>query len=72
MHSLKVRTAGADTFIKFNIHVDPDSNLKQIHELCDKIETELKNLIPRSEIYIHAEPQDLNHLMEDEKEQELG
>ncbi|NJO92737.1 MAG: cation transporter [Chloroflexia bacterium] len=69
VHSLKVRTAGADTFIKFNIHVEPDSNLKRVHELCDKIEIELKEIIPRSEIFIHAEPQDLNHIKDDEKEQ---
>jgi len=69
-HSLKVRTAGADTFIKFNIHVDPESSVKTVHELCDKVENKLKSVIPRSEIYIHAEPQDLGHIEDDEKEQE--
>jgi cation diffusion facilitator family transporter len=61
-HSLKVRTAGADTFIKFNIHLDPDLRLLQVHELCDNIEKKLNSLITRSEVYIHAEPQDLSHL----------
>lgn len=67
-HSLKVRTAGADTFIKFNIHLDPDTSLKNVHELCDRIEKEINILIPRSEVYIHAEPQDLSHLQTDEGE----
>jgi cation diffusion facilitator family transporter len=66
-HSMKVRTAGADTFIKFNIHVDPNSTLCQVHELCDKIEKEINLTIPRSEVYIHAEPQDMNHLLDEEK-----
>ena len=57
-HDLKVRTAGADTFIKFNIHLEPDLSLRQVHELCDQIESELGELIARSEIYIHAEPQE--------------
>jgi len=61
-HSLKVRTAGADTFIKFNIHLDPESSLLQLHHLCDRIENEIKSVIPRSEVYIHAEPQDISHL----------
>ncbi len=61
-HSLKVRTAGADTFIKFNIHLDPDMNLRLVHELCDNIEKALNAQIDRSEIYIHAEPQDSFHL----------
>lgn len=61
-HSLKIRTSGADTFIKFNIHLSPASNLKDAHALCDRIENELRAAIPRSEIYIHAEPQDSSHL----------
>jgi cation diffusion facilitator family transporter len=62
-HNLKVRTAGADTFIKVSIHFDPDLDLKQVHEICDKIELEINNLIKRSEIFIHAEPQDKEHLL---------
>ena len=67
-HSLKVRTAGADTFIKFNIHLEPDSSLRQVHELCDKIEKELNTIIPRSEVYIHPEPQEKGHLQAEENE----
>jgi len=61
-HGLKVRTAGADTFIKFNIHLEPESSLKSVHELCDNIEKHISSLILRSEVYIHAEPQDLTHI----------
>jgi cation diffusion facilitator family transporter len=62
-HSLKIRTAGADTFIKFNIHLEPDSSLRNVHELCDRIEKDLNAIIPRSEVYIHAEPQDISHIL---------
>jgi cation diffusion facilitator family transporter len=61
-HSLKVRTAGADTFVKVNVHLDPELNLRQVHEICDKIEFEIGNRIERSEVNIHAEPQDIGHL----------
>jgi cation diffusion facilitator family transporter len=61
-HSLKARTAGADTFIKFNVHFDPELSLREVHGVCDKIETELQSKIARSEIYIHAEPEDASHL----------
>lgn len=60
-HGLKVRTAGADTFIKFNIHLEPESRLQSVHLLCDKIEENISALIPRCEVYIHAEPDDTNH-----------
>lgn len=66
-HHLKVRTAGADTFIKFNIHLDPDLSLREVHLLCDRIEHRLMEQIKRSEIYIHVEPQDSCHLEDEEK-----
>jgi cation diffusion facilitator family transporter len=68
-HSLKIRTAGADTFVKLNIHLDPDSSLRSVHELCDSIEKELNTMIPRCEVYIHPEPQDKSHISK-EKETE--
>ena len=61
-HSLKIRTAGADTFVKVNVHLDPDLSLHQVHEICDKIETEIGARIERSEVYIHAEPQEMQHI----------
>ncbi len=67
-HSLKIRTAGADTFIKFNIHLEPNSSLRNVHELCDKIEKDLNIIIPRSEVYIHAEPQDIDHIQAEAEE----
>jgi cation diffusion facilitator family transporter len=67
-HSLKVRTAGADSFIKFNIHLEPDLSLRQVHALCHKIEQELNTRIPRSEIYILAEPHVICHIQTNESE----
>jgi len=61
-HSLKARTAGADTFIKFNVHFDPELSLREVHSVCDKIEFNIRQLVPRSEVYIHPEPEDACHL----------
>jgi cation diffusion facilitator family transporter len=61
-HSLRVRNSGADTFIKVSIHFKPSLNLRQVHELCDKIETQINSEIKRSEVFIHPEPQDKKHL----------
>lgn len=67
-HHLKARTAGADTFIKFNVHFNPDLNLREVHEVCDKMELRIKSQIPRSEVYIHAEPEDISHIDTEEDE----
>ncbi|HLO60667.1 MAG TPA: cation diffusion facilitator family transporter [Bacteroidales bacterium] len=69
-HSLKIRTAGADTFVKLNIHMDPESSLRHVHELCDNIEKELNTKIPRCEVYIHAEPQDTSHISKEKENEE--
>lgn len=61
-HSLKVRTAGADTFVKVNVHLDPEISFRQVHDICDKIEMEIERRIERSEVNIHAEPQDPFHI----------
>ena len=61
-HGLKARTAGADTFIKFNAHFNPDLSLREVHEVCDKIEAEIQHRVERSEVYIHAEPEDACHI----------
>jgi cation diffusion facilitator family transporter len=67
-HSLKIRTAGADTFVKVNVHLDPDLSLREVHVICDKIEQEIGSKIKRSEVNIHAEPQDLGHFVNEEKD----
>ena len=63
-HNLKVRTAGADTFITFNIHVKPNTPFVQVHRFCDHLEKDIKEKIPRAEVFIHVEPEDQEHLTE--------
>ena len=67
-HGLKARTAGADTFIKFNVHFDPELSLREVHEVCDKIEKEIKMRVVRSEVYIHAEPEETSHIENEEND----
>jgi cation diffusion facilitator family transporter len=64
-HSMKARTAGADTFIKINIHFEPDMTLKEVHQVCDRIEAHIKSQISRCEVFIHAEPEDEIHTLEE-------
>jgi cation diffusion facilitator family transporter len=56
-YNLKVRTAGADTFVKVVLTVDEQISLIQAHEICDKVEKEICSVIDRCEVFVHAEPQ---------------
>lgn len=60
-HSIKIRTSGADTFVKMNIHLRPDLSLQTAHEICDRIEEEIMQKIPRCEVFIHPEPESPSH-----------
>jgi len=61
-HQLKLRTAGADTFVSFNIHLNPAMNFTDVHKFCDHLEKDIQQKIPRCEVYIHAEPENLEHI----------
>jgi len=61
-HNLKLRTAGADTFVSFNIHLEPTMSFTDIHAFCDHLEKDIEQKIPRCEVSIHAEPQDFEHI----------
>jgi cation diffusion facilitator family transporter len=55
-HDLKVRVAGADTFVNVTIHVDPELNISEAHAISHKVEKIICGRIERCEIHIHYEP----------------
>lgn len=57
-HDLKIRTAGADTFIIVNIHFNSGIQLSAAHQICDTIEQKVCEVVPRSYVFLHPEPDD--------------
>ncbi len=55
-HSLKVRSAGADTFVSVIVTLNPQLRLDQAHEICDKIEAEICKVVDRCDVFVHVEP----------------
>jgi cation diffusion facilitator family transporter len=56
-HSLKIRTAGADTFVSVVVTLNPQLKLGIAHDICDKIETEICKQVDRCDVLIHVEPE---------------
>ena len=56
-HDIKIRMAGADTFVELNIHVDPNLSIMEAHDISDRVEQEIKAKIDRCEVHVHAEPE---------------
>jgi cation diffusion facilitator family transporter len=57
-HDLKVRVAGADTFVNVSIHVDKNWSINQAHAISHKVEALICHKIDRCEVQIHYEPEE--------------
>lgn len=55
-HDLKVRASGPEIFAELNIHVKPDLDIRQSHEIATMIEARIKQEIPNSHVHVHIEP----------------
>ncbi|WP_306142043.1 cation diffusion facilitator family transporter [Roseibium sp. MMSF_3412] len=56
-HDLRTRIAGRSTFIDFHLVVPGDMSVDTAHDICDRIETAIKEDVPGARITIHVEPE---------------
>lgn len=56
-HGLRTRKSGSFRFADMHIEMPGNMSLRDVHEKCNKIETELEKKIPRLDVNIHAEPE---------------
>ncbi|MGV8057617.1 MAG: cation diffusion facilitator family transporter [Smithellaceae bacterium] len=54
---VKVRLSGADVFVDLSINIAPQCTIEKGHQIADDIERIIKEEIPRSEIFVHIEPE---------------
>jgi len=57
-HDLKVRAAGPETFAELNIHLHPEMDIRQSHEIATNIENKIKSEISRCHVHVHIEPEE--------------
>jgi len=56
-HDLRTRHAGKATFIDFHLVVPGQTSVSDAHDICDRIERELKAKVPDAMVTIHVEPE---------------
>jgi cation diffusion facilitator family transporter len=56
-HDLRTRHAGKVTFIDFHLVVPGHTPVSEAHDICDRIEFELKAKVPDAKVTIHVEPE---------------
>ena len=54
-HNLRSRKAGNYKYIDFHLNLDPEKTVREAHDICDRIEDEIKNAIDYTEVTIHVE-----------------
>ncbi|MEK0082982.1 cation diffusion facilitator family transporter [Benzoatithermus flavus] len=57
-HDLRTRHAGRTTFIDFHLVVPADMRVAEAHEICDRVETALKQDVEGAVVIIHVEPEE--------------
>ena len=57
-HALRTRRSGSHHYVDLHLVFESDISLEQAHRICDQIEAEIKDKLPRSSVIIHAEPCD--------------
>lgn len=56
-HDIRTRQAGRLTFIEFHLVVAGSMSVEAAHEICDRIEAKLREVVGEAQITIHVEPE---------------
>ena len=56
IYRLKTRTTGSKSFVQFYAKINKDLNLQQTHELCNRMEKAVHEVLPNAEVIIHPVP----------------
>lgn len=56
-HDLRTRHAGKVTFVDFHLVVPGTTSVADAHDICDRIEREMKLKVPDAMVTIHVEPE---------------
>ncbi len=56
-HDLRTRRAGRQSFVEFHLVVPGEMPVARAHDICDRVETALRDLLGPATITIHVEPE---------------
>jgi ferrous-iron efflux pump FieF len=57
LHDLRTRTSGTHYFAQFHVWVPADWTVREAHDRLDRVEEELQQRFPNTEILIHVDPE---------------
>ena len=57
-HDIRTRQSGRFTFIEFHLVVPGAISVEAAHQICDRIELKLREIVGEAQITIHVEPEE--------------
>jgi len=57
-HALRTRRAGSQSYIDLHLVMASGISLEQAHQICDRVEVEIRSVLLEASVIIHAEPCD--------------
>ena len=57
LHDLRTRTSGTHDFVQFHVWVPANWTVREAHDRLDRVEEELQQRFPNTEILIHVDPE---------------
>ena len=58
-HAVRIRPSGARWFVDLHVTMDGERTLKEAHAMTEKIEKEVRRLLPESDVTVHVEPKEM-------------
>ncbi len=59
-HAVRIRPSGANWFVDMHVTMDGGMSLNESHELTEKIERKVQELLPGSDVTVHVEPLEMS------------
>jgi cation diffusion facilitator family transporter len=56
-HDLRTRKAGPELFVELHLVVDGSTSVRAAHDICDRLEDEIRERHPGARVTIHVEPE---------------
>jgi divalent metal cation (Fe/Co/Zn/Cd) transporter len=55
-HRVRIRYSGPQMFVDLHVLIDKNESFKKVHELTDRIERVISNIVPNADVTVHPEP----------------
>ncbi|MDH4222221.1 MAG: cation-efflux pump [candidate division Zixibacteria bacterium] len=65
---LRLRKAGSHYFLDMNVMLKKDSSLEEAHQVTTRIEEKINEILPNSDVVVHAEPEEGEGFLEEKSE----